>query len=185
MIKKFLNVFTTTHDHFLGREEGEEVLVVARRHPFILLYTFFPLLIALFVPVLIKLYFPAEVARFGLTLFYFLTSLWYQVLWIMASYTIMIFSLNTVTVTNRRIIESEQIGFFSRKVSELPLNRIQDILVRTAGLFQTIFKFGHIAIQNAAERREFVFRNIARPEEVKNIIVEASMNRRPGSQRPL
>ena len=51
------------------------------------------------------------------------------------------------------------------------LENIQDIAIASKGIIQTLLGFGNIRVQTAGERREFIMRNIANPERVKEIIV--------------
>jgi uncharacterized membrane protein YdbT with pleckstrin-like domain len=79
--------------------------------------------------------------------------------------------LDVWIVTDKRIIDSTQHGFFSRSVSELHLSRVQDISVKVDGLFQSLLKFGDLVIQTAGTENKFDFRQIPNPNEVKNQIM--------------
>jgi len=175
MIQRLIALFTETNDHFQGKEEGERIILIARKHIFTLVSPSILIFLAALVPLLVKLAFPTHIDSLGLEdWFLCLSSIWYSLLWVAGFYTLMLYSLNTIIVTDRRMIENEQLGFFNRKVSELPLFRIQDISVETAGFFETLLSFGTITIQTAAEKREFVFDHLPQPEEVKNIVMQAT-----------
>lgn len=70
-------------------------------------------------------------------------------------------------VTNERIINIEQKGLFSRTVSEMRLNQVQDITSHTQGFLETFLTYGDVTIQTAGERLQFHFKNIDNPDEVK------------------
>lgn len=75
--------------------------------------------------------------------------------------------LDTWIVTNRRIINIEQKGLFSRTVSELHLNQVQDVTSETKGFLETFLTYGDVHVQTAGERSRFHFINIDNPDEVK------------------
>jgi hypothetical protein len=79
--------------------------------------------------------------------------------------------LDTWIVTTERIINIEQHGLFSRLVSELHLNEIQDVTSETHGFLETFLTYGDVYIQSAAERQRFTFKNIDNPDEVKQTII--------------
>ncbi len=80
--------------------------------------------------------------------------------------------LDTWIVTTERIINIEQQGLFSRVISELHLNEVQDITAETHGMFATFLTFGDVYIQTAATRERFNFKNIDNPEQVKQQILK-------------
>jgi len=75
-----------------------------------------------------------------------------------------------VLLTNKRVVDIEQKGMFSREVSTLRLDRIQDITVGVHGLIQTFLNFGEIHVQTAGQEREFVVRGLKNPHKLKNAI---------------
>ena len=174
MIRSFLNLFKESAQTFEEQEKGETVILLLRRHLFVL---YLPLsMLGLFVlgPILIFLVFYTYIATNFLTLFLFLASIYYMILWLTGFYLLMMYSLNTVIVTNRRVIERNQLGFFDRQVSELHIYRIQDITVSTKGIVPTMLHYGDVIIQTAGTEQKFVFRQLPRPEEVRTTIMKAA-----------
>lgn len=172
MIEKFFNLFRESALGFGGQEPGEKVVLLLRRHGFVLLFPFCFVLLLAIAPIALWLFIPAsfEINAYA-SLFWFVLSLWYLFLWILLFYFFTMYSLNTIIVTDKRIIESEQHAFFSRKVSELHTNRVQDVSAHTHGILETMIGYGDISVQTAASEREFVFRQIPNPEKVKDEIM--------------
>jgi uncharacterized membrane protein YdbT with pleckstrin-like domain len=75
-------------------------------------------------------------------------------------------------ITNERIIDVRQEGFFSRVVAELKLFQIQDVTSELRGFFQFIFKFGDVHVQTAGEVQRFVFSEIPNPEKIRDVIIK-------------
>ncbi len=89
--------------------------------------------------------------------------------------------LDTWIVTNERLIDVEQKGFFHRDIATLRLRDIQDVNIETAGIFATLLGFGTIRVQTAAETPEFVLTNVAHPEHAKGrllVLVDAARDGR-------
>ena len=80
--------------------------------------------------------------------------------------------LDVYIVTDERIVDVEQNGFFKRKIAELHLHQVQDVSARVEGPFPTFFHYGDIMIQTAGERENFVFKSIPNPYRVSKMIVD-------------
>jgi len=180
MIKKILSIFKDSSDSFEGQEEGEQVLLLLRRHIFVVLLALSGFALVSLVPVLIATIFSSYIVRSGLlSLFLFASSIWYLFLWLAIFHFLTMYTLNTVTITDRRIIDKDQHGFFNQKVSELHVNRIQDVTVHTKGILETLLHFGKIIVQTAASEKQFIFHQIPDPEKVKDVIMQAIASKKP------
>lgn len=82
--------------------------------------------------------------------------------------------LDVWVVTDKRVVDIEQHGLFNREVSEFGLEKIQDVTVRVHGIIATFFDYGNIYIQTASEGTSFVFKQVPKPYEVKNLILSLS-----------
>ena len=74
-------------------------------------------------------------------------------------------------VTNKRLIDVDQRMLFHRDEAVLRLENIQDVATGAKGIIQTLLNFGNIRAQTAGERREFIMRDIANPERIREVIV--------------
>jgi uncharacterized membrane protein YdbT with pleckstrin-like domain len=79
-------------------------------------------------------------------------------------------------ITNQRIIEARLIGLFNVQYSSFELDKIQDMTAKIEGLLPSIFRFGDLRIQTAAEKGEFLLDQIEDPELVKQVIFEAKID---------
>lgn len=78
--------------------------------------------------------------------------------------------LDILIVTNRRVIDIEQIGLFARDEAEIRFEKIEDIRVEIVGFLPSLLKFGNIYIQSAAENREFILKDFQDPYKIKDVI---------------
>ena len=171
MIDRIISIFSESSKSFEGQEKGEEVVLLLRRHPFIALLPVSTLGLFCLVPIFIFFIFYSYIVANFLLIFLFASSVYLMIIWIIAFFYLMMYTLNTVILTDRRIIEREQSGFFNRKVSELHIYRIQDITVSTKGVLPTMIHYGDIIVQTAGMEQSFIFKQIPRPEEAKNAIM--------------
>src|SRR3989338_3096464 len=114
------------------RSEGEQIILLLRRHPFIIAVKLGFWLVVATMPPLFMLILGNEVeALFIHNLFgplaVLFTSTYYLFTWLFVLHTFVDYYLDVWIVTNERIINIEQRGLFSRTVSEQKLYRVQDV----------------------------------------------------------
>jgi len=164
-----------TKYHFGGQKPDEQVLLVLHRHWFDIISQFFILLAMTFVLIgsffILPTIFP-DIAHGQFTnLFLFLENLFFMFIWITFFLVWVDYYFDVWIVTDQRIVNIEQKGLFAREVSELELEKIQDITTDVNGLIPTFLNFGDLQIQTAGKEEKFIFHNIPDPYEVKNIIM--------------
>jgi hypothetical protein len=79
-------------------------------------------------------------------------------------------------ITNQRLIEAKIVGLFNIQYSSIELDKIQDMTAKIKGILPSIFHFGDLRIQTAAEKGEFILEQIEDPELVKQVIFEAKID---------
>ena len=172
-MKSIFSIFTKSTDSFEGQEKDENVIMLIRRHPLIIFFQLSSFAFLLLIPLVVIIVFSSFLSSNNLlTVLFFIASVWYLFLWSSAFYLITLYTLDVWIITDRRIIDSAQKGFFHRKVSELHISRIQDVSVTTQGVLQTFLKFGDLQIQTAGTEERFKFIQIANPEGVKDTIMK-------------
>ena len=79
--------------------------------------------------------------------------------------------LDVMIITNKKIIDIDQKGFFNRNSIETSLVKVQDVKWEIHSMLGTFLKFGSIMIQTAGETSEgFGMDYISHPEETAHII---------------
>lgn len=74
-------------------------------------------------------------------------------------------------ITDKRIIDIEQQGLFSRTTSALRHDNIQDSTISQPGLIASLLGFGTIQVQSAAADVEIVIPYARSPQRVKELIM--------------
>lgn len=151
---------------FDGQREGEELLFVFRRHIIAMRKGFYLLLIPMAISALPFLIWQDNLNLLwvflggfglGLILFFYHFLMWFYTYYI---------------VTNERIRQITQRGFFGKDVVELRLAKIQNISYNVPGFFGEIFKFGTIVIQTFVG--DLVIRNVENPDKIYNKLQNAA-----------
>lgn len=160
--------------HFKGQKEDETILLVLHRHWFNILIQFASvfLMLLLFFGSYAFSYFFYGLAGQNQTLIAFGRNLFFMFIWIIFFVIWVDYYLDVWIITDKRIINIEQRGLFARVVSELELEKIQDITTDVRGIIPTFFNYGNLFVQTAAEKERFVFRHIPDPYSVKDLVMK-------------
>lgn len=165
-----------TKYHFDGQKSGEEILLVLHRHWFDILsqfITIFLMTLLLFGSyIFAPLFYPGLADASNHNLFIFLENLFFIMIWILFFLIWIDYYFDVWIVTDQRIVNIEQRGLFSRAVSELELDKVQDITSDVKGVIPTFLNYGDLYVQTAAEMERFIFHNIPDPYSVKDMIMK-------------
>lgn len=161
--------------HFDGQKTGEKIILVLHRHWFDILKQFafvLAMLLLFFGAYFLYFYFFGTPADQEIkNLISFLENFFFIFMWMTFFIIWVDYYLDVWIVTDQRIINIEQKGLFSRVVSELEMENIQDITTEVKGIIPTFLNYGNLYVQTAAEMERFLFRNIPDPYSVKGIIM--------------
>lgn len=171
-MKSIFDFLNTTTYSFEGKKEGEEVVIFLHRHWLTISLKMSYLVVAALIPFIIIGIFGKIIQALGLLpLYAVMWGAFYMILWYTLFYLLTMYTLDTWIVTNMRIINSVQHGFFNRSISELSLDKIQDVAIDVDGALATMLNFGNLKVQTAGSERHFVFEDTPFPQHVKDTIM--------------
>ena len=157
--------------------KGEEVIKVVRKDFIILIqkilffgvliilpYLFFLMITSIF-PSLMSgaISYPAIVLGI---------SAYYLFVWLFFFFSFIQYYLDIWVITNQRIIYVRQDGFFARDISEQRLDKVQDATSEIHGVMSTVFNYGTVQVQTAAELERFSFDQVPKPEKIRDLIIK-------------
>ncbi|EKE18643.1 MAG: hypothetical protein ACD_9C00271G0004 [uncultured bacterium] len=161
--------------HFKDLAQDEKIVKVLHRNWFYLLQQFFIIffIVGIFVVGLFyaPMFFPEMFGRDFETLAAFMENFFILAVWIYSFLIWVDYYFDIWIITTQRIVNIEQKGMFTRKVSELRYSKIQDVTTEVVGFLPTVINYGDVQIQTAGEEDNFVFRTISDPYHIKNVIV--------------
>jgi len=80
--------------------------------------------------------------------------------------------LDIFIVTDERVIDIKQNGFFHQKTNELHLVDINDVETEIAGVFGVYLKFGHLTIKTGSENEEMMIEAVPRATKVARMLMD-------------
>lgn len=155
---------------FDSQLDGENVLLLLRRHPITQIKKFLTIMVMILVPLF-----------FNQISFYELLSENYHMAMVLLWYLLIVgYSLesfltwfyNVYIVTDERIIDIDFSSLIYKNVSAAKIDKVEDITAETSGVIESIFDFGTIIIQTAAEKNEFEFEDVPHPNRVTQFLNE-------------
>ncbi len=162
--------------NFPGQHNDEQIILFLRRHWFIFFAHLLSILAGIAGLILAYFFFIFFDPSFSQSEYYSLLlfgeSLGTLFIWNLFFILWLDYYLDAWIVTNERIININQKGFFNRDISELKLTKIQDVTSEISGFIPTLLNYGNIHVQTAGEKERFVFYQIPDPNKVKNVIVQ-------------
>ncbi len=156
--------------------KDETKIAVYRRHWFYFvtetllfgLLAIFPLVAGTILPT----YIPFEIPGYVSILFHFLYTLWLLFVWITFFISYTNYILDLWILTSERLVNVEQIGIFSREVSTLQIEKVQDITVTRSGILDELLGTGSLLVESAGADKKFFMSKIANAERVKEHILK-------------
>lgn len=158
--------------YFEDQFDDEEVLFLFRKHPIVmrkgLIYSSLALLVgplAVMAWMYIRPLSPPSLTVFFLSLFasFVLAALVFMPSWIGWYFSVYI-------VTDQRLIQIKQKGFFHRSVVDMGLRQIQMVNYEVAGLNQTLLGFGTIMMQTLVG--DLVIHEVHHPAKIQKKLLE-------------
>jgi len=164
--------------------EGEQHLCVVRKHWFILLRDTSVAVVLLVLPFIIlpfifaiKIPLGADAtlsfSGVGTALVVFVSALWIFVMWMKIFGIWTDYYLDEWHITNRRVVDIDQVGFFRREIVTFGVEKIQDVKVMYPGIVSNLLNFGTVQVQTAgaSDTEQFLIRGVAKPESIRQLIL--------------
>jgi len=160
---------------FKDKKRDEDIIIVLRRHWLTFITQFMPIIAgAIFIVsahFFIIEFMPEILSGEGKVILFFVESLVAMILWLVAFIFWIDYYFDVWIVTDRRIIDIEQLGLFRRNVSELEHSKIQDVTTEIHGILPTLLKYGFVYVQTAGKKTRFIFKQVPRPMMIRKMVL--------------
>jgi hypothetical protein len=167
------NFLKNTSYTFEGKKDEENVVLFLHRHWYVLAGKISAIFALSLIPILALIVLGQLILSYKLIpLFTFLWAAYIMALWYYLFYALTMYTLDYWIVTNERIVNNTQQGFFNRNISELSIHMIQDVSVKLVGMVPTMLNFGSVEVQTAAKEGHFTLEQVPQPQSVKDKIME-------------
>jgi membrane protein YdbS with pleckstrin-like domain len=163
--------------NFIHQKSYERIVCKVRRHsitfiPTIVLFLFLGL-VPLVLQLLLTNLFPSFLEGYLINILAVLFISIYYLSIILFFYTEFVsFYLDLLIITNDRIIHINQHSLFARTIAEMDLYQTQDVISEVKGFVASLFKYGHLTIQNASAVTKFQSFDVPDPDKLRNTILD-------------
>jgi len=155
---------------FDNQEAGERILFLVRRHWFTQLPRVFLILFLILLPLLLP--WPQILGSLVVPIRYkaLFILLWYLLVVAVIFESYLNWYFNVFLITTDRVLDLDFWGLLYKNISEAGIDHLEDVTSSQGGIFQSIFDYGDIFVQTAAEKREFEFIGVPRPAVIRGAI---------------
>jgi len=155
---------------FVGADKKEKIILLLRRHPITTLPWLITASLMFAAPYFISFFVPTETLPLNYQLialmFWYLISLAYT----LEKFLSWFFNVNIIT--DERIFDVDFLNLVYREITDAGIDQIQDVTVRVGGVLRTMFDYGDVVIQTAAEIPQLEFFAVPKPDLVAQILRE-------------
>ncbi|MBT6068421.1 hypothetical protein HOG48_01565 [Candidatus Peregrinibacteria bacterium] len=160
-------------ERFPGQKEGEKVRLIVSKHWIIYVHMLKQFVIFAIVPFFTVIFLTADTDPNVKSIFYIFALVYLSYFFLIVFIKWLDELLDIIIVTNKRIISIEQVNLFQNTSSETNLPMIQDVKSRKKGILGSLFHFGELEIQTAAEKIAFRITDVAQPFTQAKAILDA------------
>lgn len=161
---------------FINQEPEEEIILLVRRHFFTNLGWILVTVLMALSPILLDFFpvlsfMPGNFQLVALLIWYLLTlAIFIQ------GFLSWFFSVNIIT--NKRVIDVDFVNLIYRRVTDAEIDKIEDVTVQMGSVVRTLFDYGDVLIQTAAEIPEVEFEGVPHPDQIDKILSQLRMETR-------
>jgi len=155
---------------FINRDPKEKVILLLRKHPITNLSWVVLTFLMVIAPAFISIFDFFELLPMGYQIVFIL--IWYLIAIAFAFEEFLKWFFHVNIITDERIIEVDFVNLFYREITDANIDQIQDVTVEVGGGIRTMFHFGDLVIQTAAEIPKINFDAIPNPDKVARILRE-------------
>lgn len=162
------------HMKFADQEEDETIELLLRRHFVTNVPWIFMVFVGLFIPIIV-LNLSSLLSGFGVdkipgNIILATVILWYLFLLAYAITKMLNWYFNIYIVTNKHVVDINFHNLLNRDFVEVRLDDIQSSKSHIKGVIGSLFHYGDVIIETAAERQHIDFLSVPKPDAVKERI---------------
>lgn len=164
------------HKLFPSQLEDEKIYIIVRQHWVVLLKKLFIWFMFAATLVLFRRYGEAWLPGLFEGSVGAVTTLFLQVYTVFLTLSLFLiwlfYYLNVQIITDRRIVDVDQVGLFHHEVSELHIENIEDVTSEVSGVLGTVFNYGDVYVQTAANIERFEFSDVPNPGSINKLVLD-------------
>ncbi len=153
---------------FETRDKEEKVILLLRKHPLTNVSWIFIVVLMSIAPIVLTAFpllsfLPEEFQLIAILGWYLITTAF-----LLENFLTWFFNVNIIT--DERIIDIDFFNLIYKRVSDTNIDKIQDVTYTMGGVARTLFNYGDVFVQTAAEVPNFDFLAVPNPDKVAKIL---------------
>jgi len=154
--------------NFEIKDKQEKIELLLRQHPITNLKWILIAIIMIFAPLSLKSF---PILDFLPSSYQFIAVMgWYLIVTSFVLESFLTWYFNVYIITDERIIDVDFYNLIYKDISSAEIERIQDVSYRMGGVVRTLFNYGDVFIQTAAEKPNFEFLAVPKPDKVVKLL---------------
>ena len=156
--------------HFVGADKQEKIVLLLRRHPITNLPWIFMAFVMVLAPLLMSFVTGVDFVPVSYQIIFLLS--WYLITMAYVTEKFLSWFFNVNILTDERIFDVDFVNLIYREITDANSDQIQDVTVQVGGVIRTMFNYGDVIIQTAAEIPQIDFKAVPKPDVVAQILRE-------------
>jgi len=154
--------------NFETKQKQEETILLLRRHVITQLRAVLIVLLMAIAPLFLT-YIP--LLEFLPPRFRFISVLmWYLLVFAVAIEKFLSWYFNVNIITDERILDIDFYNLIYKEITDAEIENIEDVTMTVGGVMQTVFNYGNVSVQTAAEVPQIEFEQVPNPGLVVQVL---------------
>lgn len=162
--------FYPSKTNFFNKDPNEKVILLLRKHPITNLPWIMSTFVLIITPAFLSVLSPFDSFPFGFKLIFMMG--WYLMTFAYLLENFLSWFFNVNIITDERIFDVDFKNLIYREITDAEIDQIQDVTVKVGSAIRTVFNYGNISIQTAAEIPQLEFEAVPHPDKVARILRE-------------
>lgn len=158
---------------FETREEQEQIILFLRKHGITNIPWIFTSIVMFLTPSFILSFSILEAVPANFRFVFIM--IWYLISTAYTLESFLTWFFNVYIITDERIVDVDFYNLTYKEVSDANLDKIEDVTYKMGGVIRTLFNYGDILIQTAAEITNFEFLAVPYPDKVVKVLQDLRM----------
>jgi uncharacterized membrane protein YdbT with pleckstrin-like domain len=156
--------------NFVGADSEECIVLLLREHPIVNISWSAMVFLMLLAPTILG--FVSPFASLPWSYQVVMVMFWYLITFAFAIEQFLTWFFNVNIVTDERVFDVDFVNILYREITDANIDQIQDVTVKMGGVVRTMFNYGDVIIQTAAEIPQIEFHAVPHPDRVAAILRE-------------
>lgn len=156
--------------NFIAADSNEKVVLLLRKHPITNVPWIITAILMVIAPILLDALPLFDAVPLNIRL---IASLfWYLITLAFILEEFLGWFFNVYIVTDERVFDVDFVNLIYREITDANIDQIQDVTTKVGGVIPTVFNYGDVVIQTAAEIPQIEFMAVPRPDTVAQVLRE-------------